>query len=147
MKNREGYEVTETERECTNCHKMFEKTSKMTLCPSCNSSRVKEESQEIRMYRRAKSRAKERNIEFNLEKCDITIPTHCPILGIKLKAHEGRSGGNPESPALDRKDPSKGYTKDNVWVISHRANMMKSNASEKELIRFAKWILHDTGSD
>ena len=27
--------------------------------------------------------------------------------------------------SLDRKDPNKGYTKDNVWVISQIANAMK----------------------
>lgn len=35
------------------------------------------------------------------------------------------------SYSLDRKDPNKGYTKDNVWVISQIANAMK----------FAKWVL------
>ena len=35
--------------------------------------------------------------------------------------------------SLDRKDPNKGYTKDNVWVISQIANAMK--------LLFAKWVL------
>jgi hypothetical protein len=62
-------------------------------------------------------------------------------LGIELVAHKGRSGGNPNSPALDRIDNNKGYVKGNVMVVSHRANMMKVDASPEELIKFAEWVL------
>ena len=93
------------------------------------------------MLRRARQRAKERGLEFNLELKDIHIPTHCPVLGIELACHKGRSGGNPNSPALDRIDNTKGYVKGNVMVISHRANMMKVDASPEELIKFAEWVL------
>lgn len=141
IKNREGYLVGDVERECTNCSSLFKKTSKtVTLCNQCNSKRVKGESQEVRMYRRAKSRAKERNITFDLEKSDVIIPDTCPILGIEIMCHKGRSGGNPNSPALDRIDNSKGYVKGNVQVVSHLANMMKSSANKEQLLRFADWI-------
>jgi len=33
---------------------------------------------------------------------------------------------------------SKGYVKGNVWVISHRANTMKSNADLDEMIMFVE---------
>jgi hypothetical protein len=93
------------------------------------------------MLRRAQSRAKERGHEFNLELSDIHIPTHCPVLGISLVVHKGRSGGNPNSPALDRIDNNKGYVKGNVMVVSHRANMMKVDASPEELLKFADWVI------
>lgn len=142
MKNREGYYVSETERECTACGAVFTKTSRtVTLCNICNSERVKGESSEVRMFRRAKIRAKERGHEFNITKEDIVIPSHCPVLGIELKVHKGRSGGNPESPALDRIDNTKGYVRGNVMVVSHRANMMKVDASPEELVKFAEWVL------
>ncbi len=142
MKNREGFTVTDKERECTKCGTMFPNKSKtVTLCPKCNSERVKAESQEKKMFRRAKARAKERGLEFNLDHSDISIPTHCPVLGFELVCHKGRSGGNPNSPALDRIDNSKGYVKGNVMVVSHRANMMKVDASPEELVMFAEWVL------
>lgn len=142
MINREGYYVSETERECTACGVIFTKTSRtVTLCNTCNSERVKGEKPELRMLRRAKQRAKERGLNFDITAEDITIPTHCPVLGIELKVHKGRSGGNPESPALDRIDNAKGYVKGNVMVVSHRANMMKVDASPEELIKFAEWVL------
>ena len=143
-RNREGNLVGETERECSNknCDNIFKITSKtVTLCPSCNSKRVKSEPIEKRMIRRAKSRAKTRGLEFNIDESDIKIPEYCPILGIKLKSYSGSSGGRYNSPALDRIDNKKGYVKGNIMVVSHRANMMKSDASKEELIKFAKWIL------
>jgi predicted nucleic acid-binding Zn-ribbon protein len=146
MINREGYFVGEFERECTNCGVIFPKTSKtVTMCNSCNSNRVKNESVELKMLRRAKNRAKVRNVEFDLSLEDITVPTHCPILGIELVMHRGRSGGQPNSPALDRVDNNKGYVKGNVMVISHLANMMKSSATKEQLKLFAKWVFQTYG--
>lgn len=147
MINREGYYVTDQERECTNCGVIFSKPKKtVTLCPNCNSNRVKGEVQETRMFRRAKSRAKERGHEFDLEKSDIVIPEFCPILGIKMEHHKGRSGGKHNSPALDRIDNNKGYIKGNVIVISHLANMMKSSANEEQLLSFANWVLNNVST-
>jgi predicted Zn-ribbon and HTH transcriptional regulator len=140
-RNREGYLVSETQRECTQCGVLFERKSKtVTLCNTCNSSRVKEQSPEVRMYRRAKARAQQSGLPFTITKEDIKIPTHCPVLGVPLEIHKGSSGGRNNSPALDRVDNSKGYEKGNVLVISHLANMMKSSASVEELIKFSQWV-------
>lgn len=144
MINREGYYKTDLERECTKCGTIFSKPKKtVTLCPTCNSNRVKGESPNTKMFRRAKQRAKERGIDFDLDKSDVIIPEFCPILGIKLETHVGHSGGRPNSPALDRIDNSKGYIKGNVIVISHLANMMKSSATEEQLVAFADWVYRE----
>lgn len=141
--NREGYKISETERECTKCGTIFLKTSKtVALCNKCNSERVKCTDPELKMLRRAKARAKSKGLEFNLTVKDIIIPKNCPILGIELICKSGKPGGQKNSPALDRKDSKKGYTKDNIQVISHLANMMKSHATEEELITFAKWVMN-----
>ena len=146
--NREGYKISETERECTNCGTMFLKTSKtVTLCNKCNSERVKCTDPEVKMLRRAKSRAKLKDLKFDLTVKDIVIPKYCPILGIELICKSGISGGQKNSPALDRKDSKRGYTKDNIQVISHLANMMKSHATEEELITFANWIITSLPKD
>lgn len=141
--NREGNLVSSTHRQCSNkmCDNIFEITSKtVTLCPSCNSKRVKTNDPIRKMWYRAKSRAILKQIEFNIEQSDIIIPQFCPILGIELKEFSGASGGRNESPSLDRIIPSKGYVKGNIRVISHLANAMKSSASPEQLINFAKWI-------
>ena len=90
---------------------------------------------------RARSRAKEKGLEFNLAIEDIVIPTHCPILGTPLEVN---SPQREFSISIDRIDPCKGYTKDNVWIISGKANVMKNNASIEELRKFALWALNFT---
>lgn len=145
--NREGYFVGEFERECTSCGTLFKKTSKtVALCNKCNSNRVKGETPEKRMFRRAKVRSKGRGLEFNITLEDVTIPQFCPILGIELKVHKGSSGGKPESPALDRIDNDRGYVKGNVMVVSHLANMMKSSATTEQMILFAEWVTKTHGN-
>lgn len=146
--NREGYKISETERECTNCSTMFLKTSKtVTLCNKCNSERVKCTDPKSKMLQRAKCRAKLKGLDFDLTVKDIIIPKYCPILGIELICKSGTPGGQKNSPALDRKDSKGGYTKDNVQVISHLANMMKSHATEEELIKFANWVINSLPKD
>jgi len=92
----------------------------------------------------AKSRAKKRGLDFNIEPSDVIVPALCPALGIPLVTGVGRSGrpgGNPNSPSLDRIDSSKGYVKGNVQVISHLANSMKHEATMDQLRKFALWVL------
>ena len=140
--NREGYKTDGVNRECTRCGSFFPITSKtVTLCKPCNSERVKTSSIKSRMVSRARNRAQKSNMLCDIQANDLEIPTHCPILGIELKVHKGSSGGKPNSPALDRKDSTKGYTKGNIWVISHLANMMKSSATKEEMLKFADWVL------
>ena len=74
------------------------------------------------MWSRAKYRAKQKGLDFNITKEDIVIPDICPLLGTPM-----------QSPSLDRIDSSKGYIKDNVWVISNRANTLKNDATLTEL--------------
>ncbi|MHB8563307.1 MAG: hypothetical protein ACYDDA_05035 [Acidiferrobacteraceae bacterium] len=62
---------------------------------------------------------------------DIIIPKTCPLLGIALERKPGVQAGS--TPSLDRIDSSLGYVKGNVWVISWRANHIKTDASLEEL--------------
>lgn len=82
--------------------------------------------------------AKKRGLTFDIEVSDIVIPDACPLLGIPLSHGVGHS--HAASPSLDRIDPSKGYVKGNVWVISSRANAIKNDATPDELERIAKAV-------
>lgn len=78
--------------------------------------------------------AKKRGIEFDLTTNDIDeigIPISCPILGIPLAFNKGSPKDN--SFSFDRIDSSKGYTKDNVIIVSHRVNKLKSNSTFEEM--------------
>lgn len=92
-------------------------------------------SAEQAMLNRSKSRAKQKGFEHNIELNDIKIPDNCPLLGIPLI--KGKKSVQENSPTLDRIDSSKGYIKGNVWVISYKANTIKSNATPEELLRIA----------
>jgi hypothetical protein len=90
------------------------------------------------MWRQAKHRAKwdYNNLEFSITQEDIIIPNKCPYMQcdfIPLDKDYGYS--------LDRIDSSKGYTKDNIQVITRIANIMKNNATTEQLIQFAKGVL------
>jgi hypothetical protein len=84
-----------------------------------------------KMYWGSKKRATDKGFEFSIDLSDIVIPEYCPLLGIKLM--HGTGFLIDESPSLDRIDSKKGYVKGNVWVISHKANTMKSDATLEEL--------------
>lgn len=90
------------------------------------------------LLNRAKHRALEKNIPFDLLEEDVLLPKQCPILGIDIVVIRG-NGRRKNGPSLDRIDPTKGYTKNNVWIISDLANKMKQNATKEELVAFGKW--------
>jgi len=91
------------------------------------------------LLKAARNRAEKQGIPFEIDITDVVIPTHCPVLGIEISPVRGRM--NPASPSLDKIDPALGYVKGNVWVISWRANRMKSDASPEELRRFCEGML------
>jgi hypothetical protein len=67
---------------------------------------------------------------------DLAWPEKCPVLGLMLdygSPNEKRDVKNPGLPSLDRWDNAKGYVPGNVFVISVRANTLKSNATADEL--------------
>jgi hypothetical protein len=93
-------------------------------------------------YYSLSKRAEKANLEFALTVEDIIelcAASKCPLLGIPLRvAHESQGKGlQPNAPSIDRVDSTKGYTKDNVWVISHRANTIKNSATWQELYQIA----------
>jgi hypothetical protein len=89
---------------------------------------------EYQMWSAAKQRATARGIPFDIEPKDIHIPAVCSLLNTPLISGRNKGQGwSPNSPSLDRKIPSLGYTKENVWVISGRANVMKSDSAIEEM--------------
>jgi len=112
------------------------------LCETENQRNYRQHNPVYHMIMWAKIRSKERNLPFTLTKRDISIPEYCPVLGIPLKP--GTRENKDNSPTLDRIIPELGYTKDNVRVISHRANRIKSDASVEELERVLRYIKRET---
>lgn len=80
-------------------------------------------------------RAKKRGIDFSISIDDLTMPTHCPLLGVPIDPF---SGNIDFHPSLDRLDNTKGYVPGNVAVVSHRANRIKSDSTHSELLMMAE---------
>jgi len=98
------------------------------------------ESHDKYMSYAAKRRANRKGLDFTITIEHIVFPETCPLLGIKINFVD--FGVRVDSPSLDRKDSLKGYTPCNVWVISTRANILKTNATVDELETLAKnWRL------
>lgn len=93
--------------------------------------------QNIRLFNSCKANAKRKNIEFSIVLEDIVIPDRCIFLDVPLSniSGEGRVRYNA---SIDRVDSTKGYTKDNIQIISDLANRMKQNATPQELLSFSR---------
>lgn len=85
----------------------------------------------------ARTRAKKQNI-----KCTLTLEDlidlypedgECPVLNIPLFWGSAGKGNRNNSPSIDRLDPKGDYSKDNICIISWRANMIKSDALLEEI--------------
>ena len=87
---------------------------------------------EYYLWKAAKKRAREKNLDFNIEPSDIIIPNFCPYLGIEIVSAFGMGKRLPGSPSLDRIDSTQGYIKGNIIVCSWRANFLKSDATLQE---------------
>ncbi len=81
-----------------------------------------------------KSSAKRRGIYFDLTITDLnnlSFPITCPVLGIELKFNTEMAEDG--SFSIDRILSTKGYTADNIVVISQKANRMKNNGTLAEM--------------
>jgi len=96
-------------------------------------------------FRYKKYNSRHRKVSFTLKFQDIYWPTHCPILGTELDYFSEKKQDN--SPSFDRINPSMGYSKGNVLIISSKANTIKSNGTADEHRKIAEYIdKHDSNT-
>lgn len=87
------------------------------------------------LWKRARSRALAAKRTFTITVTDINIPEVRPVFGIPFGPT-----GSPYAPSLDRKDSAKGYTPDNITVISLRANLLKKDATPEEIAKLHQFM-------
>ena len=107
------------------------------VCTAANKMMYIQANPEKRLHDVARTRAKKRGLEFTIKWTDVVIPDTCPLLGIPLVWDVYGENWQDDQPSLDRIDSNKGYTPDNVWVVSWRANCIKGNATADELLLVA----------
>jgi hypothetical protein len=125
--------------QCKECNYIYTKSGDRDKWNQQYYVNAKKKSPEKFIWKQARHRAKHdyNGMEFDIQPEDIVIPTHCPYLGIEIRFFGERN----QAPSLDRIDSSKGYTKDNIQVISSLANQMKTNATKEQLVAFAKGVI------
>ena len=117
-------------------------------CRECNNKSSKEwnaNNKDSLILKRLKERSVQKGLDFNLTVEDIKVPEKCPIFGFDLQRNHKIPMFN--SPSVDRIDPEKGYTKENIQVISQLANAMKQNATPEQLLQFAAWVFETYAKD
>jgi hypothetical protein len=126
------------ESECIDCKfkrfANYKKTKSYKLSRRKTCAKYKEK----QLFTKAKYRAIRKHLEFSIKLSDIVIPNICPVLGIPIIRDS--CGISDNSPSLDRIDNTKGYVKDNIQVISNRANMIKSIGTAEEHLKIANYI-------
>ena len=92
-------------------------------------------------HSRIKNRARINKLPFNItvEYLESIWTDACPILGLKLDLLATKHADN--AAQLDRIVPDKGYVKGNVSWLSARANRLKDDATAKEHMKIAQWML------
>jgi hypothetical protein len=123
------------------------KKGRRSNCKSCSAKKAKIERDRrkndwkykptLSMLNNSKQRAKNSNLEHTLVIEDIVIPDYCPVFGIKLET--GNRKNHINAPSIDRIDNTKGYIKDNILIMSVKANILKKDATLDELIMLGKW--------
>ena len=88
----------------------------------------------------AKHRAKKSGARFSITVEDLDYPTHCPVLGLRLKRGQGQA--TDHSPTVDRLNPRRGYVPGNVVVVSMRANRLKGDGTLHDLMRITAFLQH-----
>lgn len=147
-------------KQCTVCRRFLPKTTDFfsrdwrwantlrSVCKKCRSKQnrdwreSKRGAEDVQRWiksrtRGARYRARQKGLDFDIDLNMIELPRFCPVLGLKLSyaIHTGKKEPSPNAASLDRIDSSKGYTNDNIQVISARANLLKNDASLEEMIK------------
>ena len=99
------------------------------------------EQRKARCLNAARNNAANKGQEFNITVSDLHWPEFCPMLGIRLNYGCPTNGkASWDSPSLDRHDPTMGYVKGNVVVMSWRANALKRDATCEEAVLLAEYM-------
>lgn len=101
-----------------------------------------------RIYGKVKKNAEARGIECPLTQDEFyevmcRCEGYCEVSGVRLSLQDRRDHGKrrPFAPSVDRIDPTRGYTPDNVRVVCVAANYAMSDWGEAVLLEIARGMV------
>lgn len=88
----------------------------------------------------AKKRAMQENLPLTIDKdfINCALPQGCPVLGSEFEMGVGKP--THQSATVDKFIPADGYTPENTWIISHKANSIKSDGSTTDVLQVGIWM-------
>lgn len=98
-------------------------------------------------FRQRRNQSLKQGIPFTIEFDEMEQPEFCPILGVKLNYGWGGNAGHlrdPNKATIDKVIPELGYVPGNVFIISWRANKLKSDMTLEELEKIMNYIKEKT---
>ena len=97
-----------------------------------------------------RGRAKTKNYDFDLTLeflVELFAPMRCSVTGMEL-SFDGTDGHctHPWTPSVDRRDSKRGYTQDNVRLVSWAYNNAKGDWPDEVVLEMARALVHMEGS-
>ncbi len=130
---------------CKEIHNRYSLNRKSAVCMDC----YPKYRTGYSLIEAAKSRAKKKNIAFDLDmNWILPLLNTCPMTGKKFTYFlNGSNYGNRHTlaPSIDKIDPKGGYTKENCRVVCWFYNMTKSYYSDEEVLELCKAIVSTSG--
>lgn len=128
--------------------------TKDNSCPLCSSEARRIRNETNRVFNRSRElineirvRARNTGLVCNITTDEFRLlydsATICPVFRTPLELNVGTHG--PNSASVDRFDSTKGYTMDNINIISNRANKIKNDGTYLEHIQIAIWMARTLG--
>lgn len=149
--------------ECRTCSKCFYETPENTTYCSrdCQNMRSSVDSSTLRFFKHKinnlRGSAKNRNIDFNLTYSDLVslfekqkgvcFYTKIPMMLETAIERNGRNTTHHHQLSVDRRDPTKGYTKENIVLCTYSINNFKGSQTMEEFKRTIQAIKRTTAEN
>lgn len=99
----------------------------------------------FRQFHARRQRANSAGIPFTIDFDSLEKPEFCPVLGVKLNygcspTIDGKQTRDPNKASIDKMLPELGYVPGNVFIISWKANKLKSDMTIDQLEKILDYM-------
>lgn len=136
------------QKACVSCGLEFVPNGRhASRCPGCYPSYR----QAVNLHAAAKHRAAKGGLAFDLdvEGIRLRLQDKCPRTGLHfdiLSPSSDMSDRSPLGPSIDKIDPSKGYTWDNVQIVTWWYNVSKQRFTDKDVLQLCEAVVNQARS-